>query len=158
MSGAPTPAVRELERLGLTFELHAYAHDPSSRDFGDEAVRELGLDASLVCKTLIVAVDEVLTVAVLPVNMQLNLKAHALACGGKRATLATPQIASKRTGYVVGGISPLGQRSRLTTVIDVSVQGAPRVYVSGGRRGLEIALAAEDLARSTEARWASIAK
>ena len=130
-----TPATVALERAGVAFTVHAYDHDPRSASYGLEAADALGLDPGAVFKTLLAEVDGELVVAVVPVSGQLDLKALAAALGGKRAAMADPAVAERTTGYVVGGISPIGQRRRLRTVVDESASARPAVYVSGGRRG-----------------------
>lgn len=157
-SGASTPATVALMRLGIAFAVRAYEHDPAETDFGAEAARELGVDASRVLKTLLAEIDGVLTVGVVPVAGRLDLKLLAAARGGKRAVMADPAVAEKKTGYVVGGISPIGQKVRLPTVIDESARAHDTVLVSGGRRGFDIELAPNDLLRATGAQWARIAK
>jgi Cys-tRNA(Pro)/Cys-tRNA(Cys) deacylase len=156
-----TPATVAASRAGVAFTLHSYEHDPagaSSTSYGQEAVRALGADPGRVLKTLVAEVDGALTVAVVPVAASLGLKALAAAVGGKRAAMADPAAAERTTGYVRGGISPLGQRRRLPTVVDASAAGHATVFVSAGRRGLEIELAPADLVALTDARLAPIAK
>ncbi len=156
---AGTPALSLLEREGVPHTLHPYEHDPAAGlSFGMEAATVLGLDPAQVFKTLVADVDGVLTVAVVPVDRQLDLKALARAVGGKRAALAQPPAAERATGYVVGGISPLGQKQRLPTVVDESALAFDAVYVSGGRRGLDIGLAPADLIRLTNATTAPLAR
>ncbi|MHB0948342.1 MAG: Cys-tRNA(Pro) deacylase [Gemmatimonadaceae bacterium] len=158
---AKTPAIQAAERAGVAFEILEYAHDPSAPSYGLEAAERLGLDPAAVFKTLLASVDGLpagLAVAIVPVTAQLDLKALAQAVGGKRAGMADPRVAERATGYVVGGISPLGQKRRLPTVIDESVLALERVHVSAGRRGLEIALAPADLVALTDARLAAIAR
>ena len=150
--------MRALTKLGVAFTVRSYNHDPDETDFGGEAARELGLDPSVVFKTLLTEVDGQLTVAVVPVAGTLDLKALAAACGGKRAVMADPTIAERKTGYVVGGISPLGQRSQLPTVVDTSALALESVLVSGGRRGLDIELRGEDLVRVTRAVTANVGR
>jgi Cys-tRNA(Pro)/Cys-tRNA(Cys) deacylase len=140
-----TPATAALERAGVSFTVHPYAHDPAAASYGLEAAGQLGLDPSAVFKTLLAEVDERLVVAIVPVSRRLDLKALAAAVGGKKAAMANPADAERATGYVVGGISPLGQKKRLTTVVDASALERPTVYVSGGKRGLDIGLAPRDL-------------
>jgi Cys-tRNA(Pro)/Cys-tRNA(Cys) deacylase len=160
--GAGTPATVLLSTRKVPHILHAYEHDPRARDrglaYGMEAALALGLDPRQVFKTLVVEVDGVLTVAVVPVDTQIDLKALAAAVGGKRAALADPPAAERATGYVVGGISPLGQRKRLPTVVDASALDQGEVLVSAGRRGLDVALAPQDLVRLTDAVTAPIAR
>ncbi|KAM9862531.1 Cys-tRNA(Pro) deacylase [Leucobacter sp. BZR 635] len=147
-----------LTKLGVPYEVRSYRHDPSETDFGGEAARELGVDPERVFKTLLAEVDGTLAVAVVPVTGKLDLKALAAACGGKRAQMADLALAEKKTGYVVGGISPLGQRSRLRTVVDSSALAVDSVLVSGGRRGLDIELRGADLVRATNAVTADIGR
>ncbi len=154
---ASTPAVRALEQAGVAFTQHPYDHDPRHPSYGLEAAQALGLDPREVFKTLLAQVGDRLAVAVLPVSGSLDLKALAAALGAKRASLARPQDAERATGYVVGGISPLGQRTRLPTVVDESAAGLDVVYVSGGRRGLDVGMAPADLVRLTGATLAPIA-
>jgi Cys-tRNA(Pro)/Cys-tRNA(Cys) deacylase len=157
MAAAPTPAIAVLERAGVPYVLHPYQHDPRSTAFGDEAVTALGLDSRRVFKTLVAAVDDALSVAVVPVAAQLDLKAFAAALGGKRAAMAAVAAAERSSGYVAGGISPLGQRRALPTVVDVSAGEFPTVFVSAGRRGLQVELAPADLIRLARARTRAIA-
>lgn len=152
-----TPAVSALTRAGIAHTLRPYHHDPASTDFGAEAVNALGSDPARVFKTLVARVDGVLAVAIVPVSGQLDLKALAVALGAKKSTMATVADAERSTGYVVGGISPLGQRRALSTVLDSSASGFATVLVSAGRRGLQVELAPGDLAAACEARLAPIA-
>ncbi|QAY64803.1 Cys-tRNA(Pro) deacylase [Xylanimonas allomyrinae] len=159
MKGGPTPAVAALERAGVVHSLHGYEHDPASDlGYGLEAAQAMGVDARQVFKTLLADVDGRLVVGVVPVDRQLDLKALARAVGGKRAAMAAPAAAERATGYVVGGISPLGQRQRHPTVVDVSAQEHDVVYVSGGRRGLDVGLAPADLLALTGATLGTIAR
>lgn len=157
MAGRGTRATALLTRAKLTHTVHEYRHDPRAESYGAEAAEVLGVAPEQVFKTLVAEVDGALAVAVIPVTCSLDLKALAAARGGKRATMADPTLAERTTGYVRGGISPLGQRKRLPTVIDSSAVDLPTVYVSAGRRGLEIELAPADLISATEAVTAPIA-
>jgi Cys-tRNA(Pro)/Cys-tRNA(Cys) deacylase len=141
----------------ITFSLHSYRHDPRAAAFGDEAAAALGVDPARIFKTLIAAVDSHLVCAVVPVAGRLDLKALAAAAGGKRAVMAEPGQAARATGYVVGGISPIGHRSRIPVVIDESATGLGTVYVSAGKRGLQVELAPDDLVRACQAAVAPIA-
>ncbi|MBP1325388.1 Cys-tRNA(Pro)/Cys-tRNA(Cys) deacylase [Leucobacter exalbidus] len=157
-AGASTPATVELTRAGIAFTARSYAHDPDETDFGGEAARELGIDAARVFKTLLVDVDGALAVAVVPVSGKLDLKAIAAARAGKKAVMADPALAERKTGYVRGGISPLGQKTRLPTVIDESARAHATVLVSGGKRGFDIEITPADLAKACGATWAEIGR
>ncbi|MER5640907.1 Cys-tRNA(Pro) deacylase [Kitasatospora sp. NPDC002227] len=153
-----TPAVVALEAAGVPFTLHSYDHDPATASYGAEAAQALGIPASQVFKTLLAEVDGRLTVGIVPVSGQLDLKALATAVGGKRAAMADPVLAERTTGYVRGGISPLGQRRLLPTVLDATALAHPVIHVSAGRRGLEVALDPADLVRLTAAVTAPIGR
>ncbi|MFI0740632.1 Cys-tRNA(Pro) deacylase [Streptomyces sp. NPDC021100] len=153
-----TPAIVALEKAGVPFTLHAYTHDPASASYGEEAADALGVAPGRVFKTLVAEVDGTLTVAVVPVSGSLDLKALAAAVGGKRAAMADPAAAERTTGYVRGGISPLGQRKRLPTAVDASALAHPTIHVSAGRRGLEVELEPGVLVELTGARVAEIAR
>ncbi|MEV6887875.1 Cys-tRNA(Pro) deacylase [Kribbella sp. NPDC051137] len=153
-----TPATVALVKAKVEFTTHAYEHDPAAKSYGLEAAEALGLDPEQVFKTLLVEVDGKLTVGVVPVGKQLDLKAIAAAAGGKKAVMADPAAAERSTGYVVGGISPIGQKRALPTVVDSTAADHPTVYVSGGRRGLDIGLSPADLIAVTRARTAAIAR
>jgi Cys-tRNA(Pro)/Cys-tRNA(Cys) deacylase len=156
---AATPAVRALEQAKVAHTLHPYGPEhPSDQGHGEAAVAALGADARQVFKTLVTRVDGVLTVAVVPVSGTLDLKALAAAAGGRKATMADPADAERTTGYVLGGISPLGQKKALPTVVDETALGFDTVLVSAGRRGLQVELAPADLVRLTRARTASIGR
>ncbi|QFU86342.1 Cys-tRNA(Pro) deacylase [Amycolatopsis sp. YIM 10] len=157
MAGKGTPATALLVKQKITHKLHAYEHDPRHESYGGEAAEILGLDPARVFKTLVADVDGKLTVGVVPVTGSLDLKALAAAAGGKKARMAEAAAAQRATGYVLGGISPLGQRSRLPVVIDASVSQYETVHCSAGRRGLEMELAPADLIRLTNATVAPIA-
>ncbi len=157
-ASAGTPATVALARAGIAFTVHAYEHDPRAAAYGLEAAEKLGLDPGRVFKTLLASVDGGLAVGIVPVAMQLDLKALAQALGGKRAEMADPAVAERKTGYVVGGISPIGQKTALPTVLDESAILCETVYVSGGRRGLDLELAPDDLIRVTSGRYAPIAR
>lgn len=144
-AGGSTPATVALERAGVPYAVHTYEHDPAATSYGLEAAERLGVEPRSVFKTLLAEVEGSLVVGIVPVTGQLDLKALASAVGGKRATMANPAAAERSTGYVVGGISPLGQRRRLPTVVDTSALDHATVHVSGGRRGLEVELAPADL-------------
>jgi Cys-tRNA(Pro)/Cys-tRNA(Cys) deacylase len=156
---AGTPATVLLDRRRVSYRVHSYDHH-AGEAYGPEAAAALGVDPARVFKTLVAEVDARLTVAVLPVTGSLNLKALAAAVGGKRAAMAELTVAERATGYVAGGISPLGQRKRLPLVVDESVLSDPAwptIFCSGGRRGLEIELAPDALVRLTGATVAAIA-
>ncbi|MEJ3404250.1 Cys-tRNA(Pro) deacylase [Rathayibacter sp. YIM 133350] len=153
-----TPATLALARAGIAFTAHAYEHDPRTSNFGLEAAQKLGRDAEQVFKTLVADVAGTLTVAIVPVTGSLDLKALAAAAGGGKAAMADPHLAERKTGYVVGGISPVGQRSALPTFLDESAILFETVLVSGGRRGLDIELAPDDLLAVTGGRYAAIAR
>jgi len=157
-SAGATPATTALTRAGVSFTLHPYEHDPRAESFGLEAASALGLDPAQVFKTLMADVDGDLVVAVVPVSGQLDLKALARALGGSRATMADKAAAERATGYVVGGISPIGQRRRHRTVVDDSALAHPVVYVSAGRRGLDLGLSPADLVAVTDAVTAPIGR
>lgn len=151
-----TPATLALDHAGVTYALHGYDHDGGETSFGLEAARLLGVEPARVFKTLVASADGELVVGVVPVSGHLDLKALAQAVGAKRADMADSTLAQRRTGYVVGGISPLGQRSRLATVVDDSALGFDTVFCSAGRRGLDIEVAPGDLVALTGATTARI--
>lgn len=151
-----TPATAALAAAGVPFVPHAYTHDPSAASYGLEAAEMLGIDPARVFKTLMVEVEGRLAVGVVPVSGNLDLKAMAAALGAKKAAMADPAAAERRTGYVLGGISPLGQRQASPTVVDDSALDQDTILVSGGRRGLDIELSAGELIRLTGARTARI--
>jgi Cys-tRNA(Pro)/Cys-tRNA(Cys) deacylase len=155
---AGTPATAALTAAGVPFTQHAYDHDPSAPSFGTEAAEALGLPPEQVFKTLLVDTGAGLAVGVVPVTGSLDLKAVASALGVKRVTMADPAAAERSSGMVVGGISPVGQKRRLPTVVDESAELFDVVYVSGGRRGLDIGLSPADLVRLTDATVADIGR
>ncbi|MER5373538.1 Cys-tRNA(Pro) deacylase [Streptomyces sp. NPDC002553] len=153
-----TPATVALTAAGVDFAVHSYDHDPAHPSYGEEAAEAMGVSPDRVFKTLVADVDGALTVAVVPVAGSLDLKALASAVGGKRAAMADPALAERTTGYVRGGISPLGQRKRLPTVLDDSAKAHATVCVSAGRRGLEVELSPTALAELTGAVLAPIGR
>ncbi|PKM43984.1 MAG: Cys-tRNA(Pro) deacylase [Gammaproteobacteria bacterium HGW-Gammaproteobacteria-1] len=154
-----TPAINAAKRARITYAVHSYEHDRAATAYGEEAADKLGLSPARVFKTLLAQLDgRELVVAVVPVANQLNLKQLAAALNARSADMARPADAERATGYVVGGISPLGQKKALRTVIDDSARGHATIYVSAGRRGLEIELAPADLAALTHAAFAAIAR
>jgi len=157
-AAAGTPATLALARAGIEFTAHAYEHDPRAAEFGLEAAEKLGLDPERVFKTLLANVDGALAVGIVPVTRLLDLKALAHALGAKRAEMADSAVAERKTGYVVGGISPIGQKTALPTVLDESAILAETIFVSGGRRGLDLELAPDDLLAVTGGRYAPIAR
>ncbi len=156
MAGAPTPAIAALLRAKIDYTLRPYDHDPRTTAFGDEVVAALGQDPARVFKTLVASVDGNLVVGVVPVASHLDLKALAAAAGGKKAAMAPVAEAERSSGYVAGGISPVGQRRAVKTIVDVSAAGFPTVFVSAGRRGLQMELAPTDLVRVCRASLAVI--
>ncbi|GAA4265179.1 Cys-tRNA(Pro) deacylase [Frondihabitans peucedani] len=158
MTSTGTPATVALQKAGIPFTPHAYEHADTATNFGEEAAALLGIDEDRVFKTLVVQADDSLVVAVVPVSGRLDLKALAAAVGAKKAALADPALAQRRTGYVVGGISPVGQKTPLATVVDETADLYDTVFVSGGRRGLDIEIAPADLRLATGAVSAAIAR
>ncbi|XKH01110.1 Cys-tRNA(Pro) deacylase [Marinobacter nauticus] len=152
-----TPGINLARKQKITHTVHEYTHDPDSESYGQEAADKLGVPASRVFKTLVVSLDnKALAVAVLPVSGMLSMKQIARAAGAKKATMAPPADVERATGYVLGGVSPLGQKKRLKTIIDVSAADYDTVYISAGRRGLEIELSPDDLKSLTNAVLAEI--
>jgi Cys-tRNA(Pro)/Cys-tRNA(Cys) deacylase len=156
VAGQATPAIALLARQRIEHRVHPYSVDPETPNYGAAVADALGVAQERVFKTLVTEVDGALTVAVVPVTGELDLKALAGAAGGKRAAMADRALAERTTGYVRGGISPLGQRKRLTTVVDDSVTDHETVYVSAGRRGLQVELKPADLIALTDAITARI--
>jgi len=157
VAGQGTPATALLTRERVAHQVRTYDVDPDTPDYGGAVAAELGVAPERLFKTLVTEVDGVLTVAVVPVIGEVDLKALATAAGGKRANLADRTLAERTTGYVRGGISPLGQRKRLPTIIDASAETFETVFISAGRRGLQVELAPADLIRLTNAQLAPIA-
>ena len=154
-----TPAIRKAKQAKVDFRIHEYDHDPASEAYGEEAVMKMGVDAGRVFKTLIVSQDgRDLFVAVLPVSHQLDLKLFAKAIGAKKVVMADRKVVEKTTGYVLGGVSPIGQKKQLNTVIDESATDFETIFVSAGRRGLQIELAPGVLRRLTGGSMAPIRK
>lgn len=152
-----TPAIQIAKKVGIDFKIHEYPHNANASSYGEEAATLLGVNPSRVFKTLLVATnDKKLAVAIIPVNNQLSLKAIAKALGAKKTSMANPAEAEKATGYILGGISPLGQKKRLPFIIDNSINNFATIYVSGGRRGLEIELKGSDLISLCSAKLAEI--
>lgn len=157
-SGPTTPATLALDALGISYTGHTYEHDSAATGYGEEAARELVVPADRIFKTLLVDTGSGLAVAIVPVAGQLDLRATAAALGVKAVRMADPTDAARSTGYVLGGISPIGQRRRLRTVIDDSAASQDTVYVSGGRRGFQVELAPDDLLRATAGSYAAIGR
>ncbi len=157
MAAAPTPAIAALIKAKVAYTLRPYEHDPRTNAYGDEVVDALGQNPARVFKTLVASVDGRLVVGVVPVAAHLDLKALAAAAGGKKAAMALVAEAERSSGYVAGGISPMGQRRMLTTVVDRSAADFPTVFVSAGRRGLQVELAPADLVAVCRATLAAIA-
>ena len=151
-----TPAINTAKKAKIPFTVHEYDHDPDCASYGLEAAEKLGVDPARVFKTLVADLGGELVVAVIPVEAMLGLKSLARAAGAKKAAMADKGLVERATGYVLGGVSPLGQKKRLRTFIDASAQTLPTIHVSAGRRGLEIELAPGDLARLTGGRFAEL--
>jgi len=156
--GAGTPALAALQRAAVPHTVHPYAASDGGGSYGEEAAAALGVDPLRLLKTLVAAVDGRLTVAVVPVAGSLNLKALAAAAGGRRAALAEPAAAERATGYVLGGISPFGHRTRLPVFVDSAALGHTTVWCSAGRRGLQVELAPADLVRVAAATVAPLGR
>ena len=155
---AGTPATVALDKAGIAYTPHAYEHDAANTNFGLEAATVLGLDPEQVFKTLLADLDGSLVVAIVPVDGKLDLKALAAALGGKKAVMADPSLAERKTGYIVGGISPIGQKTAHPTVLDETAELFDTIFVSGGRRGFDLELAPADLLAITSGRTAAIAR
>jgi Cys-tRNA(Pro)/Cys-tRNA(Cys) deacylase len=152
-----TPAINAIKKQKIPYTIHQYEHDPANEAYGKEAADKLGIDEQRVFKTLVVHLeDKRLVVAVLPVSSMLSMKHIAKAAGAKKAAMADKALVERTTGYVLGGVSPLGQKKRLPTIIDFTAENFPTIYVSAGRRGLQIELAAKDLAVLTGAVFADL--
>jgi Cys-tRNA(Pro)/Cys-tRNA(Cys) deacylase len=152
-----TPAIDAAKKAKIKFSIHQYEHDQGADSYGEEAVKKLNLSGEQVFKTLVVSLDnKELAVSVIPVVKKLNLKLFAAALGAKKAAMASHKDAERATGYVLGGISPLGQRKKLKTVIDKSALKYETIYVSAGRRGMDIELSPNDLGRLTNATFAGV--
>lgn len=157
-AGGGTPATAALTAAGVGFAVRAYDHDPAATAYGLEAAEALGVEPARVFKTLLVDTGSGLAVGIVPVDRQLDLKAVSAALGVKRVSMADPAVAERTTGYVVGGISPIGQKRALPTVLDDSALAHERVLVSGGRRGMDVELAPQDLLRVTAGTTAPIVR
>ncbi|WP_299494013.1 Cys-tRNA(Pro) deacylase [uncultured Shewanella sp.] len=152
-----TPAIKQLTKDNIPFTLHEYQHSPQSQSYGLEAAEKIGVPAEYVFKTLVAQTDNnILVVAIIPVNSTLNLKLLAKAANSKKAHMAKPQDVLRSTGYVLGGVSPIGQKKQLATFIDSSASQLTKMYISGGRRGLDIQLSPNDLYRVIQAKWATL--
>lgn len=152
-----TPAINTAKKNKITYKVHQYTHDPTHDSYGKEAAEQLGITEERVYKTLVVQLDQSnLTIAVIPVSSMLSMKQIAKAAGGKKAAMADKELVERTTGYVLGGVSPLGQKKKLFTVIDSSAKDFSTIFVSAGRRGLEIELNPADLATLTTATFANI--
>lgn len=152
-----TPAVNIAKKAKIAYTLHSYTHDPASASYGEEASEKLGISADRVFKTLVAQIDSrELVVAVIPVSSMLSMKQIAKASGGKKAEMAKGADVERSSGYILGGVSPLGQKKRLRTFIDVSAKNFSTIFVSAGRRGLEIELSPDDLADMTNGEWAAL--
>lgn len=152
-----TPGIQAAKKAMVNYTVHEYEHDPSAPSYGNEAAEKMGVEPNRVFKTLVVSVDgKELVVAVLPVTHMLSLKLVARAAGAKKAAMADKPAVQRSTGYVLGGVSPLGQKKRLKTYIDTSAQQYDTIFVSAGKRGLEIELAPANLARLTDGQFAPL--
>ncbi len=152
-----TPAIYRAKKAKIPYTVHEYRHDPSAASYGREAADKMGVDPDRVFKTLVASAGDALVVAVVPVMQKLDMKLLARAVGAKKAAMAEVAVVERVTGYVVGGVSPLGQKKRLATVIDASAEAHRTIFVSAGRRGLEIELSPKDLASLTGGKFAEVA-
>ena len=154
-----TPAIKNLEKAKIGYQVHKYDHDPSSSAYGEEAAEKLNISFDRLFKTLVVSVDNnIILVAVVPVSKQLDLKLFAKTAGSKKAKMADKNIVERTTGYILGGVSPIGQKKKLTTIIDTSALKFNTIFVSAGRRGLQIELAPKDLGSQISATYDEISK
>jgi len=151
-----TPCIKLLKKKKVLYEILKYKHNTDTKNYGDEVVEKLGLDAKSVFKTLVVLADDTLVVAIVTVSSKLNMKLCAKALGAKKAKMAEALVVEKSTGYILGGVSPIGQKKRLTTLIDNSAKQLERIYVSAGKRGLEVALKPDDLLMITEGKFVDL--
>ncbi len=152
-----TPAINTSRKAKIAFKTHEYDHDPRSPSYGEEAAEKLGISPDRVFKTLVVSMDNYsLGVAVLPVSFQLNLKLCAKALGVKKAAMADKKLVERITGYVLGGVSPLGQKKKLETVVHESAKNYDTIFVSAGKRGLDIELSPNDLIKLTRGQYGQI--
>ena len=152
-----TPAIQVVERANIPHQIHTYVHETNTHSYGEEAAEKLGIAMDRVFKTLIITLaPKRFAVVLIPVSNSLVLKRAAKALGAKKIDMAAPQDAERVTGYLLGGVSPLGQKRQLPTLIDQSAQGFKTIYISAGRRGLEIELAPDDLADLTKATYAEL--
>ncbi len=152
-----TPGITAVKKAAIPHKIHNYTHDPATTSYGLEAAEKLGVSAARVFKTLVVSLENRgLAVGVIPVSSKLNMKRMAKAAGGKKAAMAAPADVERSTGYVLGGVSPLGQKKPLTTIIDTSAKKHSSIYISAGRRGVEIELGPDDLLTLTKGIFAEI--
>lgn len=149
-----TPAINAARKAKVDFKIHEYSHDPRADSYGQEAAEKLGADPDQVFKTLVVSMDGLaLGVAILPVSCQLNLKLFARAMGVKKAAMADKKLVEKTTGYVLGGVSPIGQKKRLSTVVHDTAKHFKTIFVSAGKRGLDLELTPDDLVKLTKGKF-----
>ena len=152
-----TPAINTAKKAKIDFKIHEYDHDPRSDSYGMEAAEKLGVDPDRVFKTLVVSMNaSFLAVAILPVTSHLNLKLFAKALGVKKAAMADKKLVEKTTGYILGGVSPLGQKKKLETVVHESAKKCDTIFVSAGKRGLDMELFSNDLIKLTRGKYARI--